>query len=145
MSLFPDTPTTLSTAWMPLDGLAQQWGQFGSEASDETALAATSHVFIALAKETEARGWHALAADTLGNPLEHTLEDLVAARAQWSEALMCVKRFIGSVGATDASLHALALDVLEQRVRLSTLIAEVEREQLAAARTRARRLEEAPL
>ncbi|MBV9691445.1 MAG: hypothetical protein JO202_17225 [Ktedonobacteraceae bacterium] len=141
MSILPDNPTTLSTAWMPLDGLAQHWGQFGSEATNVTALSVTSNVFAALAKETAARSWHALATEEPDN-LRHALAALVLARQQWSEALFSVTVLLRYEGGADAPLHALALDVLEQQVRLSTLISEVEREQLAAARARVRCLEE---
>ncbi|MBV9688208.1 MAG: hypothetical protein JO202_00700 [Ktedonobacteraceae bacterium] len=79
MSLLPHDPITLSTAWMPLDGLAQQWGQFGSEATSVPALSVTGNVFAALAKETEARSWHALATEEPDN-LRHALDTLVLAR-----------------------------------------------------------------
>jgi hypothetical protein len=48
--------TVLSIAWMPLDGLIQEWGAFGEEqASTALALHAVGMAFCALARETTAR------------------------------------------------------------------------------------------
>ena len=48
----------LSTAWMPLDGLIQQWGRFGAEAISTAALHAASATLSALAREMQAREHH---------------------------------------------------------------------------------------
>src|SRR5947209_6352030 len=50
----PSLHTTFSTVWMPLEGLIQQWAQFGTEASTALELHATSTAFAALACEREA-------------------------------------------------------------------------------------------
>ena len=51
-----DSSTTLSSAWMPLDGLIQEWGAFGAEhAITGPALHAVGMAFCALARETTAR------------------------------------------------------------------------------------------
>src|SRR5713226_7981562 len=83
---------TLSTAWMPLDGLANQWGQFGAEATTARALQATSRVFAALAQETSARETYLIAWRTSQDvditDLGHTLDELSQARQHWTDALI---------------------------------------------------------
>src|SRR5712691_1193168 len=85
----------LSTAWIPLDGLAQQWGQFGTEAITNSAFQVTSMVFAALARETLARQRHleTWRASRKGQAidLEHTLDELIQARQHWTEAIACLE------------------------------------------------------
>jgi hypothetical protein len=47
-------PTHPSTSWLPLEGLAEQWAAFGRESVAVPDFQATSHVFSALASETNA-------------------------------------------------------------------------------------------
>ena len=85
----------LSTAWMPLDGLIQEWGAFGEDASTAPALHAVGMVFCALARETTARtyyttAWHT-AEDGDLTDLEHTLEELLSARQYWTDAMLSLE------------------------------------------------------
>jgi len=88
--------TVLSTAWMPLDGLIQEWGTFGAEhASTAPALHAVGMAFCALARETTARtyytaAWHASQDDDLTD-LEHALEELLHARQYWTDAMLSLE------------------------------------------------------
>jgi hypothetical protein len=137
---FPSFSTTaLSTAWMPLEGLAEQWGQFGAEATSAPALHATGMVFSALARETEAQERHMEAWHTSREPgvtdLEHTLEELTQARQHWTDALRFLEMFILDEQCADAfrdAMHSLVTEAMGQRLRVSTLIREVEQEQLLA-------------
>ena len=136
----PSSPT-LSTAWMPLDGLIQQWADFGAEATSAPALQATSAVFAALARETEAlehhtAAWYNSLAVDITN-LQHALDELSQARGHWTEAMLSLELLVldalGTKAAKDAT-HLLIAEAMGQRVRLSLLLHEVEREHLLAYR-----------
>lgn len=64
MATLAANPSTaiLSTAWMPLDGLIQEWGAFGAEQTiSAPALHAVGMAFCALARETTARTYYTVA------------------------------------------------------------------------------------
>jgi len=88
--------TALSTAWMPLDGLIQQWGEFGAQkASTAPALHAVGMAFCALARETTActyytAAWHTSQDGDL-TELEHTFEELLSARQYWTDAMLSLE------------------------------------------------------
>ena len=50
----PASVPCLSTYWMPLEGVIQQWAAYGAEADRVPLLTATAHAFFALAHETKA-------------------------------------------------------------------------------------------
>src|SRR5260370_832700 len=81
----------LSTAWMPLDGLIQQWGRFGAEAISTPALHAASASLSALAREMQAREHHLAAWQTSRDvdltELETTLKGLNQARDHWTDPI----------------------------------------------------------
>jgi hypothetical protein len=134
-----DTFSHLDTAWMPLDGLIQQWGQFGAEADNASALHATSLIFSAFAREMTAHEHYIAAYSTSQKvdmtDLESALEELHQARVQWTDAIIafgasildetsqCTKRSEGRV---------MVAQLMEQRLRVSALIQEIEREQFTA-------------
>jgi len=126
---------------MPLDGLAHQWGHFGAEATTARALQATSRVFAALAQEASARktyltAWHT-SQDVDVTDLGHVLDELVQARQSWTDALLSLEFVIMEVRGTQISPEAIRLlmiEAMEQRMRLSMLLQEVEREHLLVYR-----------
>ncbi len=137
-----DSSTTLSSAWMPLDGLIQEWGAFGAEnASTGPALHAVGMAFCALARETTARiyytaAWHASEDGDL-TELEHALEELLSARQYWTDAMFSLELLLLDTHEEQAfgeSQHPLLVEVLEQRVRVALLIHQTQQEQLAAYR-----------
>lgn len=98
----PPAPLSLSTAWMPLEGVAQQWASFAGTFLTSAAFTATSAVFTALALETEAlqhadhAGFrHFNGDDRLGRAADeqaiHALQD---ASAQWLCALSWLERLV---------------------------------------------------
>jgi hypothetical protein len=134
--------TVLSTAWMPLDGLIQEWGAFGADqASTAPALHTVGMVFCALARETTARtyytaAWHTSQDGDLTD-LEHNLEELLSARQYWTDAMLSLELLLLDSNEEQAfgeSLHSLLVEVLEQRVRVALLIHQTQQEQLAAYR-----------
>lgn len=50
----PPTSTELSTYWLPLEGVTQQWAAFGAQANCALTLKATAHAFFALSQERRA-------------------------------------------------------------------------------------------
>ena len=133
-----DSSTTLSSAWMPLDGLIQEWGAFGAEhAITGPALHAVGMVFCALARETTARiyytaAWHASEDGDLTE-----LEELLSARQYWTDAMLSLELLLLDTHEEQAfgeSQHPLLVEVLEQRVRVALLIHQTQQEQLAAYR-----------
>jgi hypothetical protein len=93
-SSFPDL-STISTLWVPLHEVRQQWAAFGQEALTTSALMATSTAFGGLIWETYAlqhctwaiqereRGrWHQVVFW-----LSRTVQDLDCALDQWQQAL----------------------------------------------------------
>jgi hypothetical protein len=131
----------LSTAWMPLDGLIQEWGAFGEDASTAPALHAVGMVFCALARETTARtyyttAWHT-AEDGDLTDLEHTLEELLSARQYWTDAMLSLELLLLDPHeelAFGESLRTLLVEVMEQRVRVALLVHQTQQEQLTAYR-----------
>jgi hypothetical protein len=139
ISASPST-TVLSTAWMPLDGLIQQWGAFGAElASTAPALHAVGMAFCALARETTActyytATWHT-AEDGDLTDLENALEELLSARQYWTDAMLSLELLLLDAREEPAfgeSLRPLLVEVLEQRCRVALLIHQTQQEQLAA-------------
>ncbi len=129
----------LDTAWMPLDGIAEQWGRFGAERTSVPALHATGAVFSALARETEAREYRMTASrsshDIDLTDLESALEELGRAREYWTDAITVLGLLVGDRHADESvrgETRALVAQVMEQRLRISSLILEVEREQFKA-------------
>lgn len=136
----PDSP--LSSAWMPLDGLIQQWGTFGSEqASTAPALHAAGMAFCALSCETTARtyytaAWHT-AEDADLTDLEHALEELLSARQYWTDAMLSLELLLldpHEEQTSQESLRPLLVEVMEQRGRVALLVHQTQQEQMAAYR-----------
>src|SRR5712691_6193588 len=142
LSAFPST-TVLSTAWIPLDGLIQQWGAFGADqAITAPALHAVGMVFCALARETTARSYYTAAwlesQDGDLTDLEHTLEELLSARQYWTDAMLSLELLLldpHEEQAVGESLHPLLVEVMEQRGRVARLIHQTQQEQLTAYRS----------
>ncbi len=131
----------LSTAWMPLDGLIQEWGAFGEDASTAPALHAVGMVFCALARETTARSYYTAAWHTAEDggltDLEHTLEELLSARQYWTDAMLSLELLLLDPHeelAFGESLRTLLVEVMEQRVRVALLVHQTQQEQLTAYR-----------
>jgi hypothetical protein len=122
--------TVLSTAWMPLDGLIQEWGAFGAEqASTAPALHAVGMVFCALARETTARAYYTAAWHTSQDgdltDLEHTLEELLSARQYWTDAMLSLELLLldpREEPGFGESLRPLLVEVLKQRGRVALLV-----------------------
>src|SRR5712691_11273367 len=138
-----DSSTTLSSAWMPLDGLIQEWGAFGAEnASTGPALHAVGMAFCALARETTARiyytaAWHTSEDGDL-TELEHTLEELLSARQYWTDAMLSLELLLLDPHEEQEfgeSLRPLLVEVMEQRGRVALLIYQTQQEQLTAYRS----------
>jgi hypothetical protein len=138
ISAYPST-TVLSSAWMPLDGLIQQWGAFGSElAITAPAQHAVGMAFCALARETTARTYYAAAWHTSQDgdltELEHALEELLQARQYWTDAMLSLELLLLEAREEPAfleSLRHLVVEVMEQRARIALLIHQTQQEQLA--------------
>jgi hypothetical protein len=134
--------TVLSTAWMPLDGLIQEWGEFGAEqASTAPALHAVGMAFGALARETTARSYYTAAWHTAEDgdltELEHALEELLQARQYWTDAMHALELLLldpREEPALQDSLRPVLVEVMEQRTRLALLIYQTQQEQLATYR-----------
>jgi hypothetical protein len=134
--------TVLSTAWMPLDGLIQEWGKFGAEhTSTAPALHAVGMAFCALSRETTARtyytaAWHIEEDEDL-TELEHTLEELLQARQYWTDAMISLELLLLDPHeelAFQDILRPLLAEVMEQRTRVALLIYQTQQEQLTAYR-----------
>ncbi len=126
----------LDTSWMPLDGIAEQWGRFGTEGTSVPALHATGAVFSALARETEAREYRMTALhsshDVDLTDLESALEELDRAREHWTDAITVLGLLVGDRQAGESArgeARTLVAQVMEQRLRISSLILAVEKEQ----------------
>ncbi len=149
-SVYPST-TALSSAWMPLDGLIQEWGAFGAEqASAAPAQHAVGMAFCALARETTARSyytaaWHASQDGDL-TELEHALEELLQARQYWTDAMLSLELLLldgNEEQTSQESLRCLLVEVMEQRARVALLIYQTQQEQLASYRRAERDQQEA--
>ncbi len=141
LSTQPST-SVLSSAWMPLDGLIQEWCAFGVEqASTAPALHAVGMAFCALARETTARSyytaaWHASEDGDL-TELEHTLEESLHARQYWTDAMLSLELLLlesNEEQTSQESPRTLLVEVMEQRGRVALLVHQTQQEQLAAYR-----------
>jgi hypothetical protein len=91
---FPDL-SSLSTLWLPLHEVRQQWAAFGQEALTTSALMATSTAFGGLYWETHALQHSTWATDERGRGrwhqvvfwLSRAVQDLDCALDQWQQAL----------------------------------------------------------
>jgi hypothetical protein len=134
--------TVLSSAWMPLDGLIQQWGTFGAEQTvSAPALHAVGKAFCALSCETTARSYYTAAWHTSHNAdlteLEHTLEELLSARQSWTDTMLSLELLLLDAREEQSSgdsLRSLLVEVMEQRSRVALLIHQTQQEQLAVYR-----------
>jgi hypothetical protein len=135
-------PSTIdfSTAWMPLEGLIQEWGAFGAEQTiSAPALHAVGMAFRALARETTARTYYTIAWHTYQDgdltELEHALEELLHARQYWTDAMLSLELLLldpHEEQTSQDSLRSLLVEVMEQRTRVALLIHQTQQEQLAA-------------
>ena len=133
--------TDLATMWISLDGLIERWGRFGTEATETPALYATSEAFAALACETGAlarrlQTWYT-SREVDVTDLEHCLDELAQERRHWAEAGRSLEMILLDERRTETAQEAIAmliLETMEHRLRVSTLITEVEQEQLGAYR-----------
>ena len=139
LSAYPSN-TVLSTAWMPLDGLIQEWSTFGAEhAITAPALHAVGMAFCALARETTARSyytaaWHTSEEGVL-TELEHALDELLHARQYWTDAMLSLELLLLDTDEKptfQGSLRPLLVEVMEQRTRVALLIHQTQQEQLTA-------------
>ncbi len=128
-----------ATAWIPLEGLTEQWGRFAAEAANLPALHATGAIFSALARETEAREYHTTAWHSTHSvdltDLESALEELNKAREHWTDAMIALELLLNDKHVDEAvrdEARITVAQVMEQRLRVTSLIQEVEREQFAA-------------
>ena len=135
--------SVIVSAWMPLDGLIEQWGCFGSEATTLPALYATSQAFAALAQEMEALEQrveiHRSRQGMDATNLESCLDALMQAWQHWTETIHSLERLVLGEQKTNADRHAMVsflTEAMEQRLRVSRLIQEVAQEQLTIARER---------
>ena len=129
--------------WMPLDGVAQTWADFGSEANSPAAFQATGMAFLALSFEasalrhypssvgsTEGEGSPSLA-NTKG--IEHAIADLDEAHQQWKSVLLWLDflaREERQQGEIPTSVERLSSLALEQQQRVLSLILLVQQEYL---------------
>jgi hypothetical protein len=131
----------LSTAWMPLDGLIQQWGTFGEDVITAPALHTVGMAFCALAREITARtyytaAWHESQDGDLTD-LEPALEELSSARQYWTDAMLSLELLLLDPREEQEfgeSLRHLLVEVLEQRARVALLVHQTQQEQLTAYR-----------
>ena len=132
----PSSIPHLSTAWMPLEGLAEQWAHFGAHATDVSTLHATSAAFAALQHETEAYQHHKDACygsgpqDAHPLSLEQALASLQEALARWTEVMLALEP-LAFTPAMDETEHRF-VEAMHHRQRVMALIGEVGHEQLMA-------------
>lgn len=87
--------SSMSTLWIPLNDLIEQWAAFAQEAITVTALLATGTAFHGLAWETKALRHYTWAVNERGRRrprkevhwLERAVQDLDCAIDQWQQAL----------------------------------------------------------
>ncbi len=127
--------------WLPPDGIAQQWGTFGSESTTASAFLATSMAFSALASEAGARqhytqGWssHQQGSVTvLVSELTQAIEEVTEAIRQWRGAtnwlnwLLIHERHEARYPATINTLHTHSTQYAQ---RLSVLLQAMQQEML---------------
>jgi hypothetical protein len=132
----------LSTAWMPLDALVQEWATFGAQATDAPALTATGMAFLALSWETSAlhhrtrayqhqqRGLRRSAVRDLGQ----AMQDLTHATKHWSQVVLWLERLANDERSPAEDLEPvreLMRQVLSQQQRVWTLMQQVQEDLLA--------------
>jgi hypothetical protein len=137
--------SSLSTLWMPLDALIQEWADFSAQATSAHALTATGMAFLALSWETSAlhhrtrayqdrqRGLGRSAVRDLGQ----TMQDLSHATKHWSQAALWLERLVNDerFPAEDLELvRELMRQVRSQQQRVWTLMQEVQAHLLAYRR-----------
>jgi hypothetical protein len=135
----PQTTSCPHPEWMPLDGIAQTWAGFGSEANSPAAFQATGLAFLALAFEASAlRHYPSSVGSTEGEGspslaytqgIEHAIADLDGASQQWKSVLLWLDHLAREA---PTSVKLLASLVLEQQQRVLSLILRVQREYLDA-------------
>jgi hypothetical protein len=137
-----ESPLPMSTAWMPLDALIQEWADFGAQAASAPALSATGMAFLALSWETSAlhhRTWahqdrqRGRSRSTVRD-LGQTMQDLSQAIRHWSQAALWLERQALDEHQPMEDLDVLRLllhRVLEQQRRVWTLMQEVREDLLA--------------
>ena len=137
----PTAPIALSTAWIPLDALVQEWATFGTQATDAPTLTATGMAFLALSWEMSAlhhrtwayqdqqRGLRRSAVRWLGQ----TMQDLTHATKHWSQVVLWLERLAldehQQVEDLDA-IRSLMQRTLEQQQRVWTLMQQVQEDLL---------------
>jgi hypothetical protein len=124
---------SLSTNWIPLDGLIQQWGRCGTGANNASALHAIGLIFSALAREITDRehymaAWHSSQKVDMTD-LESAIEELCQAREHWADAMAALGTRSRDTALNEA--RRMVAQLMEQRIRVSALIQEIEQEQLA--------------
>jgi hypothetical protein len=146
-----ESPFLMSTAWMPLDALIQEWAAFGAQAAATPALIATGMAFLALSWETSAlhhrtwayqdrrRGFGRSAVRDLGQ----TMQDLSHAIGHWSQAALWLERQALDERQPMEDLDALRLllhQVLGQQQRVWARMQEVQEDLLTYGQQPAKRL-----
>jgi hypothetical protein len=128
----------MSTAWVPLEGLCTQWGTRGQEAHETSILQVVGLAFTALSYERRAHIFyqqaHLRETGIAPTPmLDQVLSALLQARECWSDALLVLEQHTSlELDPTQRRQVArlLLAEVRTERLRLTTLLAEVEREQV---------------
>jgi hypothetical protein len=143
-SLF--TTRTYSTAWVPLEGMIQDWLDAGSEVTLATALAAAGHALFALSHEKRAlccytQGWHdswRMTHQPAQDALQQTKQHLSASAQHWSHAAHLLDGLAArpqpAMPADElARIVSLSQAAREQQARLCLLAEEVRADLAAAA------------
>jgi hypothetical protein len=131
--------------WLPPDGIAQQWGTFGSESTTASAFLATSMAFSALPCEAGAHqhytlGWSSHqqgSATVLVSELTQSIEEVTEAIRQWSGAinwlnwLLTHERHEARYGATINTLHTHSTQYTQ---RLPAMLQAMQQEMLDACK-----------
>src|SRR5260370_23857254 len=126
LSSFPDL-SSLSTLWMPLHEVRQQWAAFGQEALTTSALMATSTAFGGLYWEAHALQHCTWAADERERErwhktvfwLSRAVQDLDCALDQWQqdpENLQMIRTFMAQVQWHQGRRRALHQQVLSEYI-----------------------------
>jgi hypothetical protein len=138
----PCTFSCLSTLWIPLDALIEEWADFGTDAATAPALTATGMAFLALSWETSALHHRTCAYQdqqcglrrSAVRGLGQTMQDLSHATTHWSQAALWLERFANDERQPVEDLEpvrALMRQVLSQQQRVWTLMQEVQEDLLA--------------
>jgi len=125
-----------SMAWMPLEGIVEQWATFGGTYLTYTALMTTSTVFSAFSFEVSALQHYNEACKAQVNGAEITaraafeqlIEDIQQTSSRWISALYWLERFASGSQHTVATLtliRTLFSQATEQLERLGLLTQQV--------------------